>query len=65
MADFKVGIRVKLNSGGPIMTIVTMRDGVATCAWFDGNAESRSDYPLEAIQIKGPMEISDESLKNA
>lgn len=34
---FEVGKIVKLNSGGPLMTIEKICDDVITCIWFDKN----------------------------
>jgi uncharacterized protein YodC (DUF2158 family) len=39
MAKFERGTTVKLNSGGPLMTVETTDEGYALCHWFDGKNE--------------------------
>lgn len=34
MTDIKIGSIVKLNSGGPRMTVVSLNDGFVGCSWF-------------------------------
>jgi uncharacterized protein YodC (DUF2158 family) len=59
MAQFKPGDTVRLKSGGPLMTIHTVRtDGTAWCEWFDknGKAESR-EFSLTSLALDdgGPV----------
>jgi len=46
MAQFKPGETVKLKSGGPLMTVVSVEDGGESvwCEWFDqkGNRQAAS-----------------------
>lgn len=37
MADFKIGDKIKLKSGGPTMTVheVDPDQGICLCSWFD------------------------------
>ncbi|HEA3202715.1 TPA: DUF2158 domain-containing protein [Aeromonas veronii] len=44
VGDFKVGDVVSLRSGGPLMTILGIRDFNAECIWFD--LELREIMPL-------------------
>jgi uncharacterized protein YodC (DUF2158 family) len=53
--EFKVGDVVRLNSGGPRMTIVrlfedTDGDQRATCTWFDNDKHSHeADFKTDAL----------------
>jgi uncharacterized protein YodC (DUF2158 family) len=48
--NFKVGTRVKLRSGGPMMAVVSVRNSEVTCVWFNygGQAESGT-FPAESL----------------
>jgi uncharacterized protein YodC (DUF2158 family) len=41
----RVGDRVRLRSGGSLMTIDSIRDDEATCVWFNDAQEATSDIP--------------------
>ncbi len=43
MEEFKVGDVVRLKSGGPLMTIESIKDEDLNCIWFVNN-EVRSNY---------------------
>lgn len=46
----KVGQAAVLASGGPSMTIVSIRDGQANCVWMvDGQCRER-EFPVEALR---------------
>ena len=53
MADqIRDGSVVQLKSGGPIMTVIKVKDdGSAICTWFDGSGK-RGDaaYPIAALK---------------
>lgn len=47
-----VGDNVKLNAGGPTMTIMHIAVGKATCSYWDINNNLHVDtFPLEAIHL--------------
>jgi uncharacterized protein YodC (DUF2158 family) len=39
--DFKIGDVVKLKSGGPKMTVSTIKDGEVWCTWFEDDKLAR------------------------
>lgn len=54
---FKIGDRVQLMSGGPIMTVTKLSkdsDGnpQATCTWFDTSDNAKTGhYPTDALKL--------------
>lgn len=51
---FKIGDRVQLNSGSPIMTVTgppkdSQGGQLINCTWFDGYTERQGTYPAEAL----------------
>lgn len=49
--ELKPGDVVMLNSGGPMMCIANIRDGKATCSWFDREERyHRENVPLESLR---------------
>lgn len=55
MANFKAGDIVQLKSGGPAMTVVTVReDGGIYCNWFRGAQNEGSVFKLETLQAYVP-----------
>ncbi len=54
---FKKGTVLRLNSGGPKMTVLLeTNDGKASCQWFDRNGKMhKGDFDLEALsEFKKP-----------
>ena len=58
--DFKIGDVVRLNSGGPDMTIARFEDDVsdatkknafAFCGWFEGKKLHQKTFPLEMLEL--------------
>lgn len=52
----KVGDVVRLNSGGPAMTIQRMGHGTdgtptADCVWFEENKVQRDTFPLSVLTL--------------
>lgn len=41
MSQFSPGDRVRLKSGGPVMTVESVVDGLVHCLWFDGKSPSQ------------------------
>ena len=51
MTEIKKGSVVKLNSGGMLMTVEYINDGVATVVWFDDkNAMQKQFVELSALE---------------
>ncbi len=46
MAEFKAGDTVRLKSGGPLMTIHSIKNGEAWCQWFDEKEEAKEKFFL-------------------
>ena len=48
------GALVRLKSGGPLMTVLrdtySGEDRMVSCAWFEGAAEHRNEFPRPSIQ---------------
>jgi uncharacterized protein YodC (DUF2158 family) len=61
MADqLKVGDTVRLNSGGPLMTVTGIGDqeGGRTliwCSWFTNDKEDRATFPMAAVEADDGM----------
>ncbi|WP_165576243.1 YodC family protein [Aeromonas bestiarum] len=48
----KVGDVVKLNSGGPSMTVLTIDEKEAKCLWFTSDYQLQSaTFPLDVIDL--------------
>lgn len=53
MSQFKVGDVVRLKSGGPRMTIVSLKAGMTSdhrCSWFEGAQPKDGHFPPEALE---------------
>jgi uncharacterized protein YodC (DUF2158 family) len=49
---FRTGDRVRLRSGGPLMTVKDIKDGQADCFWSDGNGQINADsFPVGVLQM--------------
>ena len=56
MAQWNIGDEVMLNSGGPTMTVRTIKnDGSVYCEWFDGKGEAKGKG-FVSEQLKSPSE---------
>lgn len=55
MTQWKSGDTVQLKSGGPIMTVTSVRvsDGLTYCAWFVGDENKGAAFPADALQKAG------------
>jgi uncharacterized protein YodC (DUF2158 family) len=45
-----IGEIVKLNSGGPALTVTAKARGKVTCTWFDNGAIRKAELPLRALK---------------
>lgn len=54
----QVGNRVRLRSGGPIMTVARVGTGVAgdevDSTWFDGKKKMKGRFPAAALELVAP-----------
>lgn len=58
----KLGDKVRLNSGGPAMTVIKLGlfSGNARCAWFDdGDQCHEADFPSESLACFRPATATD------
>jgi len=53
----KIGSTVKLKSGGPLMTVISVVDDRAWCMWF---ADEKFDVAGADFHIQSLVEMSDE-----
>lgn len=54
MAAIDVGAKVRLKSGGPVMTVQTMPGDYTShcsCAWFDGTKLIRGNFAPEGLEV--------------
>lgn len=54
---FSVGNIVKLNSGGPDMTVKTVPEGTGTyfdCQWFAGKKLETGRFPADSLELVKP-----------
>ncbi len=50
MTNFTKGEIVRLNSGGPKMTVLATKGNKITCQWFDRNGKMhKSDFDSEMV----------------
>lgn len=46
---FAIGVTVKLNSGGPLMTVTAYQDCHVEVQWFEGETPKQKIYPVGAL----------------
>jgi len=57
MPDFTKGGLVRLKSGGPKMTILSVKETALSCQWFDRNGKMHTaDFDIEMVEtfVKAP-----------
>lgn len=52
--QFKAGDVVRLNSGGPIMTIQEVEGDQVFCVWFDKTKQMHGRFPAVTIKLYTP-----------
>jgi uncharacterized protein YodC (DUF2158 family) len=55
---FKVGDKVKLKSGGPVMTVESISNGNVTCVWFAGSDAKYQAFPPATLEHFAPVRAS-------
>ena len=56
MEEIKVGDLVMLKSGGPVMTVVSVKDEKCFCEWFNTETSifvEKANFPMPAL-VKKP-----------
>lgn len=46
----EVGATVELKSGGPAMTVASIKEGTAKCMWFLDGVQKVGGFPLPALK---------------
>jgi uncharacterized protein YodC (DUF2158 family) len=46
---FKPGDTVRLNSGGPAMTVTAVEGDLVVCDWFDGSKKCEHKFVIAAL----------------
>lgn len=46
----EVGATVELKSGGPTMTVASIKDGTARCMWFRDGVQKVGGFPILALK---------------
>lgn len=57
MSEFTKGDVVRLKSGGPKMTVLSVKTAALACQWFDRNGKMhKSDFDIEMVDkfVKAP-----------
>lgn len=47
---FRIGATVRLNSGGPLMTVTAYHEGLVEVQWFEGDIGKQKIYPVGALR---------------
>jgi uncharacterized protein YodC (DUF2158 family) len=50
----KVGDRVRIRSGGPLMTVDAITSDQALCIWDDGEGITSATFPLATLMVEEP-----------
>ncbi|MCE5320104.1 MAG: DUF2158 domain-containing protein [Bacteroidales bacterium] len=50
MAEIKVGDRVMLKSGGPVMTVNEINGNDVSCQWFEGSTIKGATFIKEVLK---------------
>ncbi len=53
-AQFKCGDRVKLKSGGPMMTVSNVADGKIECSWFFDGSIRHETFKADVLRVFVP-----------
>lgn len=62
-SPFPVGTTVRLNSGGPLMTVDGFENGTAFCTWFQGDEISRARFSIPALSVQSDTSDKTKQLK--
>jgi uncharacterized protein YodC (DUF2158 family) len=47
---FKIGDKVLLKSGSPVMTVHSITNGIVRCVYFAGNDRRDEEFPAETLE---------------
>ena len=50
----KVGDRVRIRSGGPLMTVDSITNDQVLCMWDDGEGITSAPFPLATLMVEEP-----------
>jgi uncharacterized protein YodC (DUF2158 family) len=53
---FKPGDTVRLNSGGPVMTVTAVEGDWVVCDWFDGSKKCEHKFVITALTLDNSFE---------
>jgi uncharacterized protein YodC (DUF2158 family) len=53
---FKPGDTVRLNSGGPVMTVTAVEGDWVVCDWFDGSTKREHKFVTAALTADNSFE---------
>lgn len=53
----KTGDKVRLKSGGPVMTVTLIGAYTIRCMWFDGYTLRSGDFPVDALAKVGNRKL--------
>jgi uncharacterized protein YodC (DUF2158 family) len=53
---FKPGDTVRLNSGGPAMTVKAVEGDLISCDWFDGTKKCEDRFPAATLVLENSFE---------
>lgn len=57
---FNSGDRVQLKSGGPVMTVECVAQGLATCVWIDCNGLHNYTFGVSMLVYRPDLPVSPE-----
>ena len=59
-SEFNIGQKVKLSSGGPLMTIDHVEDEVVGCVWFEGTRLRTANFRPGTLSRSSDIDHEDD-----